>query len=179
MWNVNTELATLMKALKGLLNNEALMRVLKSNQCLLSMQPHFHWVLPATTSKENSHLRFPRYSNIHSKYGLEIKVLQVSRTTPGSVTSKKTRQPEWILSTWHLGHPCLVCLFVFLLITQEKSHSFQDWALIKTWILPPALLLAGYKTLKKRSIVYDTRLFIHNSLWFFTQCQAPRDVLRK
>ena len=89
MWNVNTELATLMKALKGLLNNQALMRVLKSNQCLFSMQPHFHWVLPATTSKENSHLCFPRYSNNHSKYGLEIKVLQVSRTTPGSVTSKK------------------------------------------------------------------------------------------
>ena len=179
MWNVNTELVTLMKALKGLLNNQALMRVLKSNQCLFSMQPHFHWVLPATTSKENSHLCFPRYSNNHSKYGLEIKVLQVSRTTPGSVTSKKNKA-TWVNSFYMASGTPMSGLFgFFLLITQEKSHSFQDWVLIKTWILPPALLLAGYKTLKKRPIVYDTRLFIHNSLWFFTQWQAPRDVLRK
>lgn len=112
MWNVNTELVTLMKALKGLLNNQALMRVLKSNQCLFSMQPHFHWVLPATTSKENSHLCFPRYSNNHSKYGLEIKVLQVSRTTPGSVTSKKNKA-TWVNSFYMASGTPMSGLFGF------------------------------------------------------------------
>lgn len=39
MWNADIELATLMKALKGLPNN-AVMRVLESNQRLLSVWPH-------------------------------------------------------------------------------------------------------------------------------------------
>lgn len=123
----------------------------------------FHWVLPATTSKENNYYIFQDSPTSTPSMALKSK-LQVSRTTPRSVTSKQTRQPEWTLSTWHPGHPCLVWFF-FPSNYPRKSHSLQGWMLIKHGFYSPALLLAGYKTLKKRCIVHDTHLFFfRNSL---------------
>ena len=182
MWNANTELAILMKALKGLPNNDALMRVLESNQRLLSTRPHSTgFFLP-------QHLKRPlTFSKIFQQ---PLQVWPWNQSSAGQqdnprVCDIKTNKTTWVNSFYMASGTPMSGLFVFcfvfffLLITQEKSHSLQGWALIKTWVLPPALPLAGYKTLKKRSTVHDTHLFIHNSLWFFTQCQAPCDILRK
>ena len=180
MWNANTELATLMKALKGLPNNDALMRVLESNQRLLSTQPHSTgFFLPQHLKRTTTYI-FQDIPTSTPSMALKSKFCRSAGQPPGLWhQNKQDNLSEFFLHGIWDTHVWFVCLFVFLLITQEKSHSLQGWALIKTWVLPPALLLAGYNTFKKTSTIHDTHLFIHNSLWFFTQCQAPWDVLRK
>lgn len=129
MWNADIELATLMKALNGLPNNDALMRVLESNQRLLLSVAPFHWVLPATTSKENNYLQCWVVQH-------PLQVWPWNQSSAGQqdnpqVCDIKTNKTTWVNSftTWHPGHPCLVCLFFFppSNYPRKKSHSLQGW----------------------------------------------------
>ena len=113
MWNANTELAILMKALKGLPNNDALMRVLESNQRLLSTWPHSTgFFLP-------QHLKRPlTFSKIFQQ---PLQVWPWNQSSAGQqdnprVCDIKTNKTTWVNSFYMASGTPMSGLFVFCFV---------------------------------------------------------------